>query len=89
MKCSFTIQEYTKMSSRNTTMLESSTLENMIFMVYMNAAGAFISSMGITTHLYKLYLIRNTVFRISSLAIWHYQYPLERSIDMKYFAFPM
>ena len=46
---------------------------NRLFIVCMNVAGAFISPIGITTHLYSLYWVRNAVFGIFSLAIWHYQ----------------
>ena len=51
VKCSYIVCKYTRMSSRKTATLESNISENRLFMVYMNVAGAFISSMGITIHL--------------------------------------
>ena len=39
------------MSSRNTAMPEFNIKENRLFMVCMNIAGAFVSPMGIKTHL--------------------------------------
>ena len=89
MKCSYTIHEYTRISSRNTAMPESNILENRLFMVYINVAGAFISPMSITTYLYRPYLMRKAIFGISSSEIWHCQYPLQRSIDVKYFSLPI
>ena len=76
MKCSFTIPEYMRISSRSTATPESNISENRLFMVYMNVAGAFVSSMGITTHSYRLYFIRKAVFGVFSLAIQYCQYPL-------------
>ena len=37
----------------------------------MNVTGAFVSPIGNMTHLYSPYWVRNAVFGISSLAIWH------------------
>ena len=89
MKCSFTICKNMRMSSRNTAMPESNILENRLFIVFKNMAGVLVSPVGITTHSYRLYLIKKVVFRISSSAIWHYKYPLGRLIDMEYFTLPI
>ena len=88
MKYPFTIWEYISMPSTNTTITESSILENILFMVSMNEAGALVSPMGIATHSYRMNLITNMVFGVSSSAIWHCQYPPSRPIDMKYFILP-
>ena len=89
MKYSFTICKYLEISSRNTAMPESNILENKLFMVPMNMVGIFASPMGVTTHSYGPYLVRNAVFGISSSAIQHCQYPLQGSIDMIYFTLPI
>ena len=77
-----------RMSSRNTAMPESNILENRLSMICMDMAGAFIRTMGITTHLYILYLIMNVVFGNFLSAIWYCQYLLQRLIDVKYFTLP-
>ena len=89
VKCSFTVSECTKISSRNTATIESNMAENRLVMICMNMAGAFISPMGIATHLYRLYLIKKVVFRISSSQICYCQYLLQRLIDVEYFILPI
>ena len=89
VKCSFTIHEYKRVLSRNTNTPEYNILENRLFMFCMNVAGLFISPMGITTHLYRLYHVGNAVFEIFLTAIWHCQYPLQKSKDVKYFLPPI
>ena len=89
MKYSFTVCKYTRISSRNTAMPKSNILENRFSMVHMNMVGAFISPMGITTHLYRPYLTRKAVFGTSLSAIWHCQYPMQIQIDVKYFVIPI
>ena len=76
-----------RMLSKNTAMLKSNMSKNRLFMVYQNVAGVFI--IGIMTHLERPYLMSKVVFRISSSAIWHYQYPLQRSADVKYLILPI
>ena len=73
LKCSSNVVLYINMSSRKTTTPWSSMSSNRLFIVRMNIAGAFVSPIGITTHLYSLYWVRKAVFGTSSLAIRHYQ----------------
>ena len=85
MKCSFTVQEYRRTLFRNTAMEEPNKWVKSLFIVCMNMAGVLVSLMGITTYLYRPYLIKNAVFGIPLLSIQQFQYPLQSLIDIKYF----
>ena len=50
MKFSFIIQEYIKMLSRNTAMLEYNISVNKLFIVCISSVGKLISPTGITAH---------------------------------------
>ena len=64
---------YINILSKKTTTPWSSMSSNKLFIICMNVSGAFISPIGITTHLYSPYQVRNAVFGMSSSAIQHYQ----------------
>ena len=53
---------------KNTAMRVSNISENKLFMVCINMAGALVSFMGITYHLYGQLFIKYAVFRVSASA---------------------
>ena len=57
------------MSFRNTAMTKSNISKNRLFMVCMKRVGAYVRPMGMTTHFYRLYIIRNAIFRLCKVQV--------------------
>ena len=83
------MREYIRMLLKMTAMPESCISLKKTLMVFINMSKAFVSPKGITTYLYKLYLVRNAVLGTFSSIIWHCQYPPQRSINVKYYTLPI